>query len=242
MPVTGNSNHYGQFCFGCIAPDVDKASAVLTQKDTHFFDRTTAYDLMASHRSAAFFKHQADFLDGPFAGMPAEAQAFVLGYLCHLCVDEVSKHMWRREVWVKLKKVHPGATFAAIDEAAWQRIQKFPDIAEAVYAIEPLDVIPRIPLADLERMHKGACHFVWAKNVEAEFMALVDLFDTPTPAERRKKQQYLRTGLDTARRQVHFFEIDKLAKAAVAHSRRRITDLLAGRIPEPGYPIIDEKP
>jgi hypothetical protein len=130
-PATGSRNHYGQFCFGCIAPDVDKASAMLTQKNTHFYDRTTDYDLMASHRSAAFLKHQAGFLGQPFADLHAEAQAFVLGYLCHLCVDEVSKHMWRREVWVQLKRVHPGATFAAIDEAAWQRIKNYPVIAQA---------------------------------------------------------------------------------------------------------------
>ena len=30
--------YYGQFCFGCVAPDVDKLSSTLTQIDTHFFD------------------------------------------------------------------------------------------------------------------------------------------------------------------------------------------------------------
>jgi hypothetical protein len=242
LPVTGNGNHYGQFCFGCIAPDVDKASATLTQKDTHFYDRTTGYDLMASHRSAAFLEHQPDFLGQPFASLRAEARAFVLGYLCHLCVDEVSKHMWRREVWMQLKRVHPGATFAAIDEAAWQRIENYPAIAQAVCSIKALNLIPRIPLTDLKRMLQGACNFVQAKNVEEEFLALVDLFDHPTPEERQETQQHFRSEIDTARDQVHFFTIDKLASAAVAHSRQRLADLLAGRIPEPGYPIIDKKP
>jgi hypothetical protein len=228
--------YYGQFCFGCVAPDVDKASSTLTQKDTHFFDRTTDYELMASHRSAAFLKHQADFLCRSFADLPAEAQAFVLGYLCHLCVDEVSKHLWRREVWIQLKPIHPGASFAALDEAAWQRIQDYPAIAAALCSIKILDVIPRIPLVDLERMYQGTCDFVQAKNVEEEFLALVDLFDRPTPEQRRERLQSLRAEIDTARRQVHVFRIDKLVSAALTHSHQRLADLIEGRTPEPDYP------
>jgi hypothetical protein len=236
-PVTANSNHYGQFCFGCVASDVDKTSLTLTQKDTHFFDRTTDYELMASHRSAAFLQDQADFLCGPFASLSAEAQAFALGYLCHLCVDEVSKHMWRRPVWVKLKPLHPGASFAALDEAAWQRIQNYSAITEAVCSIKVLDVIPRIPLTDLERMHQGVCNFVQAKSVEGEFLALVDLFDRPTPAQRRKRLQRFRAEINTARRQVHFFELEQLVRSGLAHSRQRLTDLIEGRVPEPSYPV-----
>jgi hypothetical protein len=231
--------YYGQFCFGCVAPDVDKTSATVTQKDTHFFDRTTDYEFMASHRSSAFLKHQADFLSRPFASLSAEAQAFALGYLCHLCVDEVSKHLWRREVWLKLMPIQPGASFATVDEAAWQCIQNYPAIAEALCAIKVLDVIPRIPLTDLERMHQGVCNFAQAKSVEGEFLALVDLFDQPSPAQREKRLERFRAEIDTARSQVHFFKLDELVKIALVHSRRRLTDLIEGGTPEPGYPSLD---
>ena len=90
---------YGHFCFGCVAPDIDKISATLTQKDTHFFDRTTAWDLMSTHRSATFVNRQADFLYRPFPHLTPAEQAFALGYLCHLCVDEVSKYLWRESTW-----------------------------------------------------------------------------------------------------------------------------------------------
>ncbi len=231
--------YYGQFCFGCVAPDVDKASATLTQKGTHFFDRTGDYEFMASHRSAAFLKHQADFLCYPFAHLSSEAQAFVLGYLCHLCVDEVSKHLWRRETWLQFKHITPGTAFAALDEAAWQRIQNYPAIIEALCSIKVLDVVPRVPLADLERMLQGACAFVQAKNVEEEYLALVDLFDRPTPAQRRQKQRCLRTEIDMARQQVHLFKIETLVEASLTHTRHRLADLIAGRIPEPDYPVLE---
>lgn len=141
-------------------------------------------------------------------------------------------------MWIQLKRVHPGATFAAIDEAARQRIQNFPAIAKSFCSVEVQDVIPRIPLADLERMLQGTCQFVQAPSIEEAFMALVDLFDQPTPEERQKKRQYLRRGLGLARQQAHFFTIDRVVDAAVAHSRQRLTDLIEGCIPEPGYPTI----
>lgn len=231
--------HYGQFCFGCVATDVDKASTTLTQKDTHFFDRTGDYELMASHRSATFIKRQADFLCRPFDQLPAEARAFVLGYLCHLCVDEVSKLMWRRDTWLQFRGITPGSAFAALDEAVWRRVEDYPQITEALCSITALDVIPKIPLADLQRMHRGACTFVRAKSVEAEYLALVDLFDRPTLDERRQKQQRFRAEIDQARRQIHIFKIDSLLKASLTHSLQRLTDLIEGRVPEPGYPVVE---
>ena len=236
LPETGNGNYFGQFCFGCIAPDVDKISATLSQKDTHFYDRSTDYDLMASHRTVAFLKHQREFFCAPFPDLSPEAQAFGLGYLCHLCVDEVSKHMWRREVWLQLKPVYPGTSFAALDEAAMQRIQNFAAIREAVCSIKVLDVIPCIPFTDLKQMLGGTCCFVRATTIEEAFMALVDFFDKPGPEERHQKQTFLRTQLNIARRQIHVFTIDELVNAALTHSRRRLNDLIQGRIPEPGYP------
>ena len=238
-PVSCNQILYGQFCFGCIAPDVDKLSASLTQQDTHFFDRTGDYDLMASHRSAAFLRQQASFLTCPFTDQPPEAQAFVMGYLCHLCVDEVSKHMWRRETWLEFKQLHPGTAFAALDESARAQIEDFAATSQALCAITVLQVIPRIPPADLTRLWQGTCAFVQTGQVEDEFLALVDLFDRPTPEQRRLRQQRFEAELNIARRLTPVFHLDTLVRASLARSRSRLADLLAGRTPEPGFPVIE---
>ncbi|HXV42195.1 MAG TPA: zinc dependent phospholipase C family protein [Anaerolineae bacterium] len=231
--------YYGQFCFGCVAPDVDKVSSALTQKETHFFDRTGDYELMASHRSATFLQHQAEFLIQPFAQLSAEAQAFVLGYLCHLCVDEVSKHLWRRETWLQFRDIGPGAAFAALDELVHQRIQNYGAIAQALCSIEPLDVIPRIPIADLAYLLHSVCRFAQAETLEEEYLALVDLFDRPTPEERAQKQQTFLANIDRARQQTDFFRAEILINASLALSYSRLRDLIEGRTPEPGYPNLE---
>jgi hypothetical protein len=228
--------HYGQFCFGCIAPDVDKVSPKLTQKDTHFFDRTGDYNLMATHRSAAFLQHQAEFLCQPFARLTPAAQAFALGYLCHLCVDEVSKHLWRRDTWLQFQHIGPGAAFAALDELMWQRFQNYAGITQALCSLQPLDIIPRIPRADLIYLHQGVCRFVGAETLVEEYLALVDLFDRPTPAQRAEKRQTFEAHIDLARGQTHFFHVDSLVNASMVRSYSRLTDLIEGRVPEPGYP------
>lgn len=233
--------HYGQFCFGCVAPDVDKASSVLTQKDTHFFDRFGDYEAMASQRTAAFIAQQADFLRHPFAELPAEAQAFVLGYLCHLCVDEVSKHLWRRETWLKFHHVRPTSAFAALDELAWRCIQDYAAITRAFCEIEALPVIRHIALTDLEWMHQGVCRFVQAKSVEDEYLALVDMFDRPSATKRREVAARFRREIDAAREQVRFFQLEILVEAGALRSRERLADLIAERVPEPSYPCINEK-
>ena len=231
---------YGQFCFGCVAPDVDKLSATLTQRDTHFFDRRTDYDLMATHRSVAFLQQQADFLCCPFHELPTEARAFVLGYLCHLCVDEVSKHMWRRETWLKFHELHPGSAFAALDESARTRIDDYPAIAEAMQSITVREVIPAIPPADLSAIWQGACAFLQAEKAEDEFMVLVDIFDRPTPERRQQRLARFQVEIEAARQLTPVFKIDTLVQASLARSRARLADLIEGRVPEPGYPSIDD--
>ena len=240
LPVTCSRNHYGQFCFGCVAPDVDKASATLTQKDTHFFDRTTDYDLMATSRSAAFLQHQNEFLCDPFNDLRPEAQAFVLGYLCHLSVDEVSKYMWRNPTWQQLNGLHIGAAFAAMDELARQQTQDYPAIIAGLRNIEVLNVIPRIPPADLARMYQGVCNFVQADHVDGEYLALIDLFDQPSPEEREQRRQKLCAQIDDARSLVKIFRLDVLVPAATVRTFQRFDDLFAGRIPQPDYPPVDE--
>ena len=231
------AEHYGQFCFGCVAPDVDKASATLSQRDTHFNDRTTDYELMASARTSAFMAQQAQFLKHPLAELPAAGQAFVLGYVCHLAVDEVSKHLWRQETWRKFKHVRPTSAFAVLDEFVWQQTENYEAIRHALAAIEALDVLNPVPLTDLQHMLRGVQTFVAARSLEQEYLALIDLFDADRSAEERQQSlDRLRQELDLVRPQLQYFKLEQLLCSGVAHSHRRLADLLAGRKPKPAYP------
>ncbi len=230
--------YYGQFCFGCTAPDVDKVSASLTQKDTHFFDRTGEYEYMASHRSAAFVAGQAGFLSRPFAELRPSDQAFVLGYLCHLCVDEVSKHMWRWDTWQHFKSQAIGSAFAALDEVARAQIRDYPAITGAICGLQPLSLAPRIPAGDLAAFHRGVCRFVRAGDTQSGYLALVDLFDRPTPEQRRERQETVLADLPALRGQVHWFHMDRLVRASLAHSHRRLAELIENRPSQPGYPDV----
>ena len=237
-PEPDNEINYGQFCFGCIAVDVDKVSPLLTQKDTHFFDRTGQYELMATHRSAMFVREQAAFLSRPFGQLWPEAQAFALGYLCHLCVDEVSKYMWNHQTWLKFRNVGPGPAFAALDETARRRIRNYRAIVQALDGVSVVDIIPSIPLADLEATLRGIQTFVRAGSTENQFMALVDMFDKPNPTERQAKRQSFRANIDTARTQAHFFQFDTLIEASLSRSRQRLDELVSGSRSQPGKPYV----
>lgn len=231
-------DHYGQFCFGCAAPDVDKLSARLTQKDTHFSDRQDDYELMVTHRSVRFLQQQATFLSQPFAELSPAGQAFTLGYLCHLCVDEVSKHQWRGSTWgpVLAQNIDPTSAFAALDELARQQLQDYPAVAEALQQIEPLPVMALIQLSELEILLAGLIPFVTAPDTEAEFMAIINLFSNRDPANLRRRREKFWREIEIARQSVHHFNVTEMVTASVKHSRRRFADLIAGRLPEPGYP------
>ncbi len=228
--------HYGQFCFGCVAPDVDKLSTALTQKDTHFFDRNGNRELMASHRTATFLQQQQSFLYKPFAQLSPQGQAYVLGYLCHLAVDEVSKYMWNFDTWKYFQDTGPAPAFAALDELARWQTKHYQAIMESLGKIKVLNLIPRIPPTDLESFLHGIHNFVKAETVEGEYLALVDTFSQPTPVQRQQKLQDFQSKIKIARQNVHHFQLDTMLKAGVLRSQQRLTDLIEGRVPEPGYP------
>lgn len=230
--------YYGQFCFGCVAPDADKLSATLTQKDTHFFDRSDGYDCMASRRTAAFLEARSE----SFAQLAPAIQAFELGYLCHLAVDELSKHMWRRETWRHVQDLTPSSAFAALDEQARAKIQNYPAIRRAVCEMPLADFTPLIPQSDLARMHAGICAFLRAGDVEDQFLSLADLFARPDADQRRFLQERFRAEIEEARNRAHIFELDRMSRAGLTWSRRRLADLLAGRTPPPAFPDLDVCP
>ena len=231
--------YYGQFCFGCVAPDVDKVSDTLSQKDTHFFDRSGKLEHMVTHRTAAFIKAQAHFLRHSFVELPPSEQAFVLGYLCHLCVDEGTKHMWGRETWLKFRAVNVGGVgaFCALDESIRSYFQNYAAIAEALCAITPFDSIVPISLADLTRMHVGVCEFAYAETTAGGLMILANLMmHTISLAEREARVDQVLAELPRARHQVHHFDFDVFLRASLRRSRSRLADLIAGRVPEPSTP------
>lgn len=238
-PATCSHIHYGQFCFGCVAPDIDKLSATLSQKDTHFFARSESRKLVIGRRSYEFLRQQNHFLAQPFARLPADAQAFALGYLCHLAVDEVSKHLWGYNTWIKFKDIGPGPAFAALDEVARQQMTGYPALVDALSGVQILPVIPTLPPAELEAYFQGVRNFAQAPTVEDEFLTLVDLFLQPTPIQRDKLRQEFCTNIQIARQRVGIFNLNRLLRAGVKHSQRRFTALIEGHLPEPGFPKLD---
>ncbi|MEM7344875.1 MAG: zinc dependent phospholipase C family protein [Chloroflexota bacterium] len=227
--------YYGQFCFGCVAPDVDKTSKTLTQIDTHFFDQTSGYEAMVTKRTAMFLAKQHDFLTRPFAELAPDAQAFILGYLCHLAVDEVSKHLWRPDLWEKMG-VKITSAFAVADEVAWQQTQDYSAIHEVLNKLDPLNAITKISVADLEQFLQGVRVFTAAKSVEAEFDALIDMFIGKNTPHREAYRQYLRDEIEPAKEQFHLLQFERVIEVGVQHSQLRLNDLIAGRIPEAAYP------
>jgi hypothetical protein len=237
-PQLAHYGDYGQFCFGCVAPDVDKISATLTQKETHFNDRFTDYELMVTHRSVTFLQQQATFLAHPFAELAPSAQAFVLGYLCHLCVDEVTKHLWRRDVYEPLQNVTISPMFAALDEWAKQQIQHHGRIVAAIQSSQPLpNVIPLIPATDLAYYAEAINQFIIAPNTEAEFLVLADTFGRVDPIKRQQRHEQFLAEIDLARHYVPQFHMAELIDLSLIHSRRRFADLINGHVPLPGYPF-----
>jgi hypothetical protein len=88
-------------------------------------------------------------------------------------------------------------------------------------------------------MHQSVCHFARATTLEEEYLTLVDLFDRPAPEQREQKRQTFRAHIDLARRQTHIFRVDTLIEVSLVHSYSRLTDLIEGRVPEPGYPVME---
>jgi hypothetical protein len=230
--------HFDQFCFGCVAPDVDKISTTLTQKDTHFYDRSTAWDLMASHRTAAFLKAQGEFLCCPFSELAPEAQAFALGYLCHLAVDEVSKYMWQRPTWLPFRATGPGPAFAALDEQAHGYIRDYSSIVNWLRELRVIHIIPIIPAQDMEAYLDGVRTFCQAADVVAEYAVLVDMFSQVPLPDRQEQLAAFKMNINEARQHVHIFQLDVMLETSIQHSRQQIEALLNGRTPEPRLPNI----
>lgn len=230
--------YYGQFCFGCVAPDVDKVSAELSQKDTHFFDRTTAYELMASHRSAAFIQQQANFLYHPVQQLPPDEQAFALGYLCHLCVDEVSKYMWQRSTWRAFTRTGPGPAFAALDEYAKTQMNNYPAVTQVVAELALPRLIPAIGPADWQAFHGGVLNFLRAGTTEQEFLALVDMFDRLPASSREQQVTAFRANISAARERVGVFQLHKMIVSGKDRTLQRMTELLTQRPALPELPKI----
>ncbi|GAB4461107.1 MAG: hypothetical protein Kow0031_40410 [Anaerolineae bacterium] len=213
-------------------------STSLTQKDTHFFDRTTAYDLMASHRSAAFIERQDSLFVRPFRLLLPAEQAFALGYLCHLCVDEVSKAMWQRPTWLAFAELGAGPAFAALDEFAKSQLRNYPAVVAAIEAVSLPRLMPAVPSGDWQLYYDGVLNFVRAETTEQEFLALVDMFDRPPPARRERQLREFRANINAARERVGVFNLHKMVSASVSRTMQRIQALLAGRAVAPGLPDI----
>jgi hypothetical protein len=97
---------YGDFLFGNLAVDVDKFCPELEQETTHLVGKDET-DGWLTQRSRRFIDRQAELLRAPFSRLVPAEQAFVLGYLLHLAVDEATTG--RFEAFRAVYEEYPGA-------------------------------------------------------------------------------------------------------------------------------------
>ena len=146
--------------------------------------------------------------------------------------------MWGLQTWMPFKAVEVSAVgaFAALDEVTRSYFEDYQAIADAVCSIAAVDVIVPISLANLQHMHTGVCNFARAETTKGELTALAEMMSDAAPGEIRRRVALFVEQLPRARPLVHHFQLKTIIGACLAHSRSRINDLLAGRIPEPGVP------
>lgn len=239
LPAGPWCEHAGQFYFGNLAPDVDKLSGTLKQSDTHFFDRRTDYELMVTRRTTTFLQTQARFMQRPFDALTPPEQAFALGYLCHLATDEVSRHQWRENIYTLLQRYELRllVVFSALD--AWMRLrmQQEPTIVAALDTVSPpAQLIPTVPPADLLAMHRLVQRFMHAENPKAGFVAIIEDMFHIDPTEAAWRSSHFEEQYAVAEGLLHHFEPMELVERSLTHCRRRLENLFAGTVPEPGYP------
>jgi hypothetical protein len=233
--------YFGQFCFGCVVPDIDKLSPVLTQKSTHFFDPTDEEGLMFTHRSVTFIQQQAEFLRAPFAGLTPPEQAFALGYLCHLAVDEVSRALWDPAAYQRFREIGVSSLVAVstLDEIIWPYFRDYQGICRALYTVTPLAVIPGISMADLGRMQDYLFHFTQAETAEKAMALVLKMMYSTSQAdfEQRLAAYHHERSLITT--QIGYLQFDRVISAGLDHSHHRLAALIAGQVPQPGLPDLE---
>lgn len=78
----------GAFLYGSIVPDVSAEPNPLTHRHTHFVDSYEEDGQVVLQSAAAFLAQVESFTTRPPSAWNAVEQAFLEGYLCHLCADE----------------------------------------------------------------------------------------------------------------------------------------------------------
>ncbi len=204
---------YGDFLFGCLAPDVDKFVDGMDQVITHFVPKDRS-DRHLEARSAYFVEQQSALLRVPYARLPDRERAFVLGYLCHLASDEGwSRHMlaYRDQVTAPLR-----ALLTALDEIAQRELVDLDGDLAALAAAEATDVLTFVSAANLQRMKDSVLPFLQAGGGSEAFLEMARR--SGVPEERLLKlRRELTSSLDQARLEVR--RLDPLT--AIARSVER---------------------
>lgn len=214
---------FGDFLFGCLAPDVDKFVDGMDQATTHFVPKDPSERYMEA-RSLYFIEHHSELLRRPYLHLNVHERAFVLGYLCHLASDEGwSRHMlaFRHRVTSPLR-----ALLTALDEIAQGELADLEGDLAALARAEAPDVLTFVSTSNLQRMQAIVWPFLRAGGGVEAFLEMARRSDV-SGGRVLELQHEMMTTLDRARVEAGRLEALVAIDQAVERSRAMLAQFLA---------------
>jgi hypothetical protein len=148
---------FGPFLAGCAIVDVH-ALHDIDRRLTHFVGRVDTDGEDAYRKSCANFSRDLDhILKSRWSACTPAEQAFVIGYLCHLAVDECWKELgvqWFQKLAITSYKdfpIHPDVMLTAFDYLSRGRLMEPAAVFSALAGVEIPDVFCHVD-------HEIFCH------------------------------------------------------------------------------------
>ncbi len=142
---------YGAFLAGCTIVDVHAFHAI-DRRETHFVGRLDTDGEDAYRKSCSnFLKELGSILKNDWSAMTKAERAFVMGYLCHLAVDECWKELgwqWFQKLNITSYKdfpVHPDVMLTAFDCLSRDQLLDAPTVFAALATVQIPDVFGHVP-------------------------------------------------------------------------------------------------
>jgi hypothetical protein len=238
------SDGYGEFLFGCLAPDVDKFCPGLEQGTTHFLPKDEGRTWV-HRRTMRFLEHPDRYLRARFSALAPAEQAFVLGYLCHVATDEVTgqlaEHIYQRLVVSGEPIPGPDAVLTAVDPRLWSMALDPEGMIAALERVSiPAETLPFAPAECLQALYHvvlpqvreggGLEPYLRTVRRHRQFMRGLPMsgaIDPNSEAELNGLRRELERGLPQAERLVDELDLHQFVRDAVERSCQRITSLLA---------------
>ena len=237
-------DNYGDFLFGCLAPDVDKLCEGLEQGTTHFVAKDSDNNYVWQ-RSQRFLDNQRSFLRAPFDALEADEQAFVLGYLCHVATDEITG---RLALGIRDEISEGGGTLPRVDAILsvmdprfWAMALDPQGVVKALEAAtSPDGTLVFAPQGCLGAMHKivvpqvreggGMVPFLNMMRRQRQWMRHGQVSDVADDSELEAElaayRRQIEADLPASEQLVASMELEPFVDEAVSHSLQRIDALL----------------